>query len=85
MGIIKQTIICVVIGLVFMTCEASDNKAITKVTNDVESIVLKDYSVSDIKQACVNTINNAKDIKDKTKNAIEYTEETMAKYREDVI
>lgn len=85
MGIVKQTIICIIIGLVFMACEYSDNKTIDKLTNNVESVVLKDYSFCDIKVTCTNTINNVKDLKDKTKNAIEYTEETMANYRKNVI
>ncbi len=85
MGIVKQTAICVIIGAVFISCQASENKAIGKVTKEVETVVLKDYSVSEIKENCINTIKNVKELKDRTKKAMEYTEETLAKYREDVI
>ncbi|MHC1722295.1 MAG: hypothetical protein AB9836_03705 [Aminipila sp.] len=85
MGIIKQTIICILIGLVFMACEASNNKTIDRITNKVEMVIFKDYTTLDIKETCLSTIDNAKELKDKTKNAIEYTEETMANYRKNVI
>nr|WP_315019692.1 hypothetical protein [uncultured Aminipila sp.] len=85
MGIIKQTIICIMIGLIFVACQASDNKMIDHVTNKVEMVIFKDYTTLDIKETCLNTIDNAKELKDKTKNAIEYTEETMANYRKNVI
>lgn len=85
MGIVKQTIICIVIGFVFLACEACDNEISEKLTNNIENVLLKDYSICDIKQTCVNTISNVKNLKEKTANAIEYTEETMANYRQDVI
>ncbi len=85
MGIIKQTIICIIIGLIFMGCQASDNKMIGQVTNKVEMVIFKDYTTLDIKETCLNTLDNIKDLKDKTKNAMEYTEETMANYRKNVI
>lgn len=85
MGIIKQTIICIIIGFIFMACEASDNKTIDNVTNKVEMVVFKDYTSSDIKQMCLKTIDSTIELKNKTKNAIEYTEETMANYRKNVI
>lgn len=85
MGIIKQTIICIIIGFIFMACDATENKIIDRLTNKVEMVIFKDYTSTDIKQTCLKTIDNAMELKNKTKNAIEYTEETMANYRKNVI
>ncbi|QHI73759.1 hypothetical protein [Aminipila terrae] len=85
MGIVKQIIICILIGFIFTLCQASDNKTIAGITNKCEMAICKDYTVSDVKKTCINTINNVRELKAKTKNAIEYTEETMANYRKNVI
>ncbi|QAT42824.1 hypothetical protein [Aminipila luticellarii] len=85
MQIIKQVVICILIGFVFMSCQASDNKYFSRIGDKMETIICKDYTISDMKRTCLNTIEGARELKDKTKNAIEYTEETMSDYRKNVV
>ncbi|MBE6033930.1 MAG: hypothetical protein E7222_04435 [Clostridiales bacterium] len=85
MGIIKQTIICILIGLIFLGGKAVDNKYIGSVANKAETAICKDYTMKEVKETCLNTAASVKDLTERTKKAIEYTEETMANYRKNVI
>ncbi|MFV0516816.1 MAG: hypothetical protein ACK5MV_05415 [Aminipila sp.] len=85
MGIIKQTITCICIGIIFVSCQACENQLIHTLTARAEAEILKDYSARDIKDHCLNFFNQLAQLKDKTMGAIQYTEETMEQYREDVI
>lgn len=81
MGIIKQTVVCVIIGVVLLGCEASGNETLRGFSDKAKYVILKEYSMSEVKETYSDTIKKVKNLKDNTVDAVEYTEETMKQYR----
>lgn len=83
MGFIRQTGVCIILGLVLWACQASGNENILTFTDKIQDVVSKDYSVSDVKAAGANAIKSAASFTENLGEAIKYTEEVLASYRKE--
>jgi hypothetical protein len=82
MGLMKQIAACFMIAAIAITISQVDNSNVEACMSTAENIVLEDYSFEDIKTVSYKTVETIAGLKEKTMDAIKYTEATLESYRE---